>query len=349
MERLRRYFWVLLVLVLAVVAVETMDGSPDSGNDGPASIFDTIGEFADEPYDDELLNREKWAVRMTLPSDDEISGHQTVLRSPYIVCRPEFPNTYAYKGYAVDFSVDSQPKGTYLCVCNWDMDLSSLQNVYTSVSREYQGVAAYAGFQVLSDGTRVAIMSVWDTYVTDANGVSTTIHATRTYPDNPRVGQKFSGEGDGIQTIVEYDWEAGKTYRAIIHCGDTDAGTCELTFYVCDLSTGIWDKLVAYDLGYGNTFMTSACCFLEDFDTATAASPRTMELSNFRANSVEVADWVSATTAAMEENYEYPGSYAYGSDGSHFWAITSGISGLCTIPEQGARFGVSEVLTGVPY
>lgn len=297
----------------------------------------------------QLLNREKWNTRMPLPSNSQINSYKSTQRSPYVVCRPAFPDTSSYTEYAVDFKVDSQPRGTYLSICNWDMDLGELQKRYTDVHREYSGVAAYAGFQVLADGSKVAIMSVWDTYVTDTNGKSQIVHATKTYPDKPRISQSFGGEGYGIQTIVNYDWQSGKSYRALIQCGRMDSGNCELMFFVCDLETGRWDKLVAYDLGYGNTYMTSACCFLEDYLTDTASSIRTMELSNFRANSRETDTWVSASSAIMCEDYEHPGSYAYGSDGTCFWAVTSGIPDLCATPENNARFSVSETLEGSPY
>lgn len=349
---------ILAIALAAALASGVFDSPSESSSSSTqsatsssavASKSSASSSLVVEDKPDVLLNRTLWAGRMSLPSDDAIKSYKATQRSPYVVCRPDFPDTSGYYEYAVDFKVDSQPRGTYLSICNWDMDISSLQSRYTDVHREYSGVAAYAGFQVLADGTKVAIMSVWDTYVTDANGTATTIHATKTYPANPRRSQSFGGEGQGIQTIVDYDWQLGRTYRALIQCNQTSTGNCELVFYVCDLTTGAWTELVAYDLGYSNTYMTSACCFLENYLLETAASVRTVELSNFRAHSVEIGSWVSAYSATMEENYEYPGSYAYGSDDTCFWAITSGIPGLCESPENYEWLSVSNAQEGSPY
>ncbi len=296
---------------------------------------------------DQLLNAELWGTRMSLPSAEAVAGYLAPDRSPYIVCDPQF-GIEGITEYAVDFKADSQPRGTYLSVCNLDLDLSELSSRYSNVHRDYSGVAAYAGFQVTDDGSKVAIMSVWDTYVTDSSGAESIIHAVRTYPDTYRVSQPFAGEGSGIQTIVDYDWKQGHAYRALIQCRQTDRGTCELIFSVMDLESGRWDKLVSYDLGYGNTHMTRTVCFLEDYLVEEAAEVRTMELWNFRASTGGGA-WVPAYSATMRQDYEYPGSYNYGSDGARFWAITSAIPDLCSHPANGEQFSVTEVEGGAPY
>ena len=95
--------------------------------------------------------------------------------------------------------------------------------------------------------------------------------------------------------------------------------------------------------------MTRGVCFLENYNPQTAPMVRTMELSNFRVNSREQGKWVSATSATMEQNYDWPGSYTYGSSKSCFWALTSGIPGLWPTPVQEQRFYVSEVEAGSPY
>lgn len=330
-------------------ATQSQDALPDSTQPTPDEGAQATPALPTPPRDSgELLNEDLWATRMSLPSADAVASYVAPDRSPYIVCRPQFSSMDAYTEYAVDFKADAQPRGTYLSVCNWDMDLSELRSRYSDVHRDYEGVAAYAGFQVLDDGSRVAIMSVWDTYITDSSGADSIIHAVRTYPDTYRVSKPFEGEGSGIQTIVDYDWKQGQPYRALIQCDLTASGTCELSFYVMALQTGHWDKLIAYDLGFGNTCMTDACAFLEDYLVEEASEVRTMELWNFRAREGG-GSWVPAYSATMEQNYEYPGSYNYGSDGSVFWAITSAVPDLCTHPADGEQFSVTEAQGGSPY
>ena len=298
-----------------------------------------------------LLNRSKWEARMHLPTNKQMNSYIATDRSPYIVCWPQFAGTKKYTEFAVDFKADSQPRGTYVNTGNWWMDISSLKKSYTSVDTdEGEPGAMYAGFQVLENGRKVAIMSVWKLFLVDKNGKKSVLKAKRTYPEKPLVGGDFGGEGTGIKTMVDYDWEAGKTYRSLIQCSTTAAGNCEVTFKVCDLETGKWTKLISYDLGYKDTCITSLGCFLENFIRDQAAEVRTAEWSNFRAKSREDGSWVTAKSAKMERQFEmWPGSYSFGSNSSCFWAITSGVPNLCKPPASGTSFTVSKAESGQPY
>ena len=292
--------------------------------------------------------RTEWGSRMNLPTDAEIRAFRTGSRSPYIVCRPSF-GVGRYGEYAVDFRADYLPRGTYLCGCNFDLDYGSLTGRYSRLWRDYNGVAAYAGFQVWDDGTRAAIFSVWDTYARDRSGRQTTFRARRLRPSNPLKGGPFGGEGSGVQCLVSYPWQAGRTYRLLIQVypGETD-GVTRLSMWVCDLSSNAWQQLVEYEIDIGGLTMSDACAFLENYTPATAGEIRTMELSNFRV-SRGGGQWTAASRATFEQNYDYPGSYAYGSDGTRFWAITTGLTGRCRKPAQNAAFKVTRCEKGSPY
>ena len=298
-----------------------------------------------------LLNRSKWEARMHLPTNKQMNEYIATERSPYIVCWPQFAGTKGYTEYAIDFKADSQPRETYVNIGTWWMDTSSLKKRYSSVlSDEGEPGGMYAGFQVLEDGRKVAIMSAWNLFLTDSNGKKSVLTAKRTYPEKPRTGSDFGGEGTGAKTIVDYDWEAGKTYRALIQCGTTAAGNCEVTFKVCDLETGEWTKLISYDLGYGDTCITELGCFLENFSRDQAAEVRTAEWSNFRAKSHETGSWASAKSAKMERQFEeWTGSYNYGSEGNVFWAITTHIPGRCRIPVNDKLYTVRSCDSSAPY
>lgn len=287
-----------------------------------------------------------WRSAISLPSAAEMNAYSTSSRSPYIVCIPEFSGVSGYTEYAVDFKVDYAPKGTYLSVCNWYFDMSSMKKQYKSV--EIEAISGYCGFQVLSDGTRVAILSLWDVFCTDKAGNRTTIRAKRLYPERGLFGDTFDGEGTGAHTLVKYNWEDGHPYRALVQLGTNSAnGHTTVIFWACDLLTGAWTRLIEYDTGLTGVYMNWSCAFLEDFDTSTAGQLRTMELSNIRAYSTR-GQWVTAKSATMEQNYEHPGSYDYGSDGSAFWAVTTGLPGRLRSPGR-QRYSVSRYETGIPY
>ncbi len=278
------------------------------------------------------------------------AGFTPTGRSPYIVFEPEFPNTNSFTQYAVDFIVENQPCGTYLCLCNWDMDLSFTRKQYASVYRQYDGVAAYAGVQVLQDGTRAAIMSVWHTYCKDRKDNITTIVPEVVYQQDTIACQPFSGEGTGIQCIVRYNWKAGVPYRFLLQQSESETtGNCLIAMWICDLSTMTWSKLIEYDLGIRNTYMNRAVAFLEDYLVETAAEYRDVHLSNFRAWNARTGKWVPATSAVLCQNYNHPGSYTWGSDDSSFWCMTTGLPNIWKAPKDYTRYKVRTCETGSPY
>ena len=89
---------------------------------------------------------------------------------------------------------------------------------------------------------------------------------------------------------------------------------------------------------------------MENYLVDHAAEVRTAEWSNFRAKSLEDGSWVSAKSAKMERQFEdWPGSYNYGSDDSCFWAITTGVPGMCdNPPKNGQKLTVSKAAEGAP-
>ena len=107
--------------------------------------------------------------------------------------------------------------------------------------------------------------------------------------------------------------------------------------------------MISYDLGYGGTYIANLGCFLENYLVDYAAEVRTAEWSNFGVKDRDVGSWVSAKSAKMEQQFEeWTGSYNYGSDGSCFWAITSGVPSLCKPPANGKTFSVSKAEEGAP-
>ena len=271
-------------------------------------------------------------------------------RSPYLACEPIFPNTKGFTEYAVDFIVENQPIGTYLCLCNWDMDLSYTRQKYASVYRAYNGVAAYGGVQILQDGTHAAIMSVWHTYCKDKKGNVTTIEPKITYVAEPIKTGSFGGEGTGIQCIVQYDWKANTPYRFLLQQHeDEKTGNCLMEMWICDLSTMVWSRLIQYDLGIQKTYINRAVTFLENYIVESAAEYRDARFSNFRARNSRTGKWVSATQAKMWQDFDYPGSYTYGSDDSSFFCRTTGLPGIWSKPRQYATFKVRKVESGSPY
>lgn len=307
---------------------------------------------------DELLTSQyfsilkDWSGLMRFPTDAQVKDYKTGERSPYITCEPDF-GISGYTQYAVDFKADYTPNGTYLSVGNWTVDLSDVKRQYRNA---YQpSISGYCGFQVLENGTRVAIMSLWDVYYTDSNGNQRTLVPTLTYNAPKYAGGRHDEEGGGINCLVYYDWKAGNPYRALIQMGTSaTTGNTVMEFWVLDLVTMQWTRLIEYDLGFTTSRMTWTTTFLENYITRYAGAIRTMELSNFRAYSL-TGKWVSAKSATFGLNgytdstgqVICTGSYNWGSDGRSFWTITTGLPNRATVPTK-TRFTVNACETGSP-
>ena len=289
----------------------------------------------------------RWSEYMSLPSQSETSSHRATGRAPYIVCTPSFSGTDGYTDYAVDFRADYLPIGTYLATCSFDIDNSCLLKQYASVSRDYYGVGAYCGFQKAYDGSGIAIMTVWDTYCKDRNGNTHIIKATGI----KAAGAKFErntdqSEGSFLHCLVPYNWKEGRDYRALVQLYGS-----RIQFWVEDLSTGSWTQLMEFDLGYEGGYIKSTCAFLEDFSWSDRdhAAVRTMALSNFRVRDRRTGQWIGATTASFRQDYDYNGSYNYGSQDNTFWAITSNMENRCKKPKQNMNVSVRAVDPSAPY
>ena len=291
-----------------------------------------------------------WSSAVSLPSAGSIRGYSTNQRSPYICCEPQFSGTTTFTEYSVDLRIDHGPNGTYVCGCNWDMELDTLRKQYASVYRDYNGVAAYAGFQVWDDGSHAVIMSVWNTYGENRYGNRTVFRPKVVYSAKSEINQSFDGEGNGTQCLFRYDWKIGKTYRMLIQTfRNEQTGNCQMAMWICDLESMSWTRLIEYDLGIPSKYINRAVVFLEDYLTSTAAEIRSMELSNFRARNSSSNKWVTATKALFSR-YSGTGSYAFGSGDRSFWAITTGIPNIWPAVSDGNHtYSVKYAESGSPY
>ncbi len=296
-----------------------------------------------------------WSNHVSIPDANDIYAYQGTQRAPYICCEPTFNGVKTYDEFSVDFRCDYAPPGTYLCVNTWDFDDYGLRSRYASVKRDYSGVAGYAGFQKFDDGSTWVIMTVWDAYCYDQQGNLTLVEARQIYPENNRGFEScrddlVTGEGFFVHTILPYDWQEGRNYRALMQLSNpNDGGNSHLIFWACDLQTGVWTRLIEYDLGYNGNCMNRCVAFLEDFSRGGAGNIRSMALSNYRARVTGSTNWVSAREATLSCYYSNNGSYQYGADGNAFWAITTGLPNRWSTPRDNARYTVTDAESGCPY
>ena len=280
-------------------------------------------------------NTLNWDLRMSLPSLYEQQTYKANDVSPYIVCWYDFGADRFWE-YSIDFRAEHLPRGTYLSVANWGLGSDQLDREYVTAKGDYAD-GGYCGFQVWEDGTHAAILTIWDKFCTDKSGRTTVIRANQIYPENGQGGERDEKglEGSFLHCLVPYDWKEDHDYRALLQIGDNwDTRNAHIIFWVCDLESGAWTRLMEFELGYGEVYMTGFCSFLENYLPQFAGEVRSMVLSNCRAHPYN-SDWVGARSGYLLQNYEHTGSYNFGVEGNKIWAITTGLSGRCRVPEEG--------------
>ncbi len=276
-----------------------------------------------------------WNAVAKLPSSSTLKTAKTDGRAPYVVFAPSLPSG-GFIEYAVDFRADYLPNGTYLAPFSWHFDLSPLKKTYKSV--DSQPASGYCGFQRLTNGDTVAIMTLWNIVCKDKNGKRVTIRPKVIYTapgaKTEAMTNDRSGEGDFTHVLIPFAWKAGRTYRLLVQLGQVESnGNVKVLMYVQDLSSGGWTHLVDFDTGVKDIYFKSGVAFLEDFSSDNHAAIRTMELSNVRVNA-RSGGWKAVKKGSFYTCFNYKGSYTYGADSSTFYCLTTGVQKCWSNPGQ---------------
>ena len=277
-----------------------------------------------------------WKELIEFPSAGETADYNRTSknRAPYIVGWMKTGGMGRYTEFAIDFKADYVPNYTYCSLANFDLDYSSLNSQYVRVHTDGH-VCGYAGFHFRGPGESPAgILSFWEVKCEDKNGRVTNINPTRVYPE-PDGDMIFDGEGEGVHCLKDYKWSPGKWYRMLLQCGISETtGNTTVEQWVLDIESNMWTFLCKYDLGVKHVaFINDNAVFLENYNPKASGDVRTMEVKNVRILPEGSPKWVSVRSGYFLQNYNYPGSYRYGTNKDVFWMITTGVSN-----KAGTRF-----------
>jgi len=304
------------------------------------------------------MNRD-WSKSMTIPTEEQLYARNISSRecAPYASASYSFAQAN-YHQLAVDFKADYLPDDTFICPISWNIDTSSLKDSVMSIDANR---TAYAGFQTTDNGT-YAVMYIKDAGYTDKNGNPGVIRARLTYsnPYADYVENTESGDysGNGVAASccrVSYNLQPGHWYRALIeYSTNTQTGNTSVQYMINDLTIGEWVRLMEFDLGMKNTYISSFGSFVENSACDTSGNVRTLELTNARA--LKEDSWQPAvsvtgsigTGSGLVSSGATSGSYAYYCDGSVFGMITSGVAGLGSA-NNGTEFKITSCETGSPF
>ncbi len=277
-----------------------------------------------------------WSEIFKFPSEAQIAARPADKRSPYLSTWLSTDGA-KFDAYCVDFKSDHIPYGTYSAVFNGYLDFSSLEDQYVSVDNGGH-ISLYGGVQQGAEGKESnSILTVWDIYCTDKNGNQTIIHPERTYTAEKTDIDKLIGgaEGEGSQTLLPYNWQAGRWYRMLLRCGTSETtGNTTVEQWFQDLTTDEWTHICTYDIGVKNScFRGNVAIFSENFLKQYAGGVRSLEFTNVRIHTSEGWKDVTSTgyiksrvdeTGVLADIY---GSWEAGADDSTFYMISTGVPG----------------------
>ena len=296
-----------------------------------------------------------WSQLMTTPTEEQLAEPKAY-RSPYISFNPHF----APKGFtacAMDFRIDFDPAGTYICPACWTLDTSLMDENYELVWSDYGStIDGYFGLQVLGSGEKVVIMSLWDAFCQDKAGNVTMIKPQVLFPKDAQITEhtpETNGEGSFVQCMFPFEWETGKDYRFLLEQQTSEQGTELFILSLMEPEGEEQTVLFCFDSGMTGVWMDSISGFVENFVPEMAGWPRSLEFWNVRALTRSSGAWENAAAVDFCVNSslgikDYEGSWNLGRDESACWIITSGIPGLCQGPEKLTGYEIPATESGVP-
>ena len=285
-----------------------------------------------------------WSEIFTLPTEEQIAARSADGRSPYVVTWLSTGKDIRYDAYCVDFKSDHIPYGTYSSLFNGYLDYSSLKEQYASVDNDGY-ISLYGGLQQGAEGKASnSILSMWAIYCTGKDGSKTIIQPKRTYTAEKTNIDAFTGvEGDGSQTLLPYDWQAGRWYRMLLRCGTSETtGNTTVEQWFQDLTTGDWTHMCTYDTGIKDSgFKGNVAIFSENFLKQYAGGVRSLEFTNVRIHTDEGWRDVVSTSSGIYLHMSGSHTNAYGSweagaDENTFYYISTGVSGWGRTEKTGA-------------
>ena len=177
-----------------------------------------------------------------------LNPKQQAEQAPYLMAGYAWAEENKYFDIArIDWKCDRDAVDTYWCVMNW-YAASEEDGRYTGVADG----SGYAGFQDIG-GVHKVIMSLWNT------------DRGKPVVEYSKSGNSadFTGEGTGVQVLMEYPWQVGVWYTMQIEAR-TENGKTVYYQYVTP-ENGQTELICAVSFPRPNIGFTWLCAFQEDW------------------------------------------------------------------------------------
>lgn len=233
--------------------------------------------------------------------------------------------TDKYDGFYIEFKAEDAAWGTYWALCNWNMNLDNETEEYTNSYGTPFG--AYAGFQVLDNGNKALIFSVWDgVRVSDnkhqwvdfvSSGFSEQEYSAR--------NERKSGEGSYTQYLFDYNWSSDKWYGMYL-ASEIINGEAHVSMYIYDISATQWTHVVTVNTHLKDSHMEGSMgMFMENYHSTSREALRSCKLRNVWIQPVgQKMTEITTFRLSTDSNVNKLGSFAFNSYGNYIWAYTTG-------------------------
>ena len=235
-----------------------------------------------------------------------------------IYSSPDLKGNRGFDTYMIDFAGIKTPDNTYWALCNWQMNLDEFKKAHPNAS----GGWAYAGFQVR--GSKKSIMSFWN-----VSYDNTILRARMIYPDSG--SQLFTGEGEGVHYLNDYNWQTSNWYRMVIHSWENyTTHTTNVGQWIYDYSNAKWDLITIFDTNLPKSYLDGNMSFFqENFNPSTALDIREFNIKGMYARSYSNKTWVSLDSTYLsydDDSYGYDtaGTHDFGVSGNAFYGSAGG-------------------------
>lgn len=176
------------------------------------------------------------------------------------------------------YEVDSSAGGGKYMSLDMKFEIANGTDGYYAAQQFGFKSGRYGGYMGLqynaSSGGKRALFSIWE--------------AKRGLGEPGGNSNSFSGEGDGWQTAVPYEWQIGKNYRVTVYLEQLNAGNGDSLWAasVTDLETGAAKRIGRIYVPTVNGLLAGSNSFHERFSGATKdcrfVNPSQIVFSNFR-------------------------------------------------------------------
>ncbi len=157
-------------------------------------------------------------------------------------------------------------------------DINGTYFMLTGFAEGYMGIQSIRGEN--GENANMVLFSVWSPFDTDdPKLIPNSLHVQSLAHGYGVTVRDFGHEGSGKQSLMQYPWKTGETYRTLVKVTPDGKGNTIYTGFFCD-EKGCWHLLSQLKRPSTDTYYTHPHSFLECFIPETSINTRSVVFKN---------------------------------------------------------------------